>query len=80
MTDATAGPAGAKADLYALDLAAAVWRKAARSAGNGECVEVAALPGGAVAVRDSKNPHLPALRFTAAEWAAFTGAVVTGEL
>jgi hypothetical protein len=33
------------------------WRKASRSTSNGgDCVELAAVPG-AVAVRDSKDPH-----------------------
>jgi hypothetical protein len=32
------------------------------------------------AVRDSKEPHGPALSFTSAEWAAFTAAVRDEEL
>ncbi|WP_342747014.1 DUF397 domain-containing protein [Streptomyces aidingensis] len=37
------------------------------------------LPGGGVAVRDSKNPERPHLCFTAAEWAAFKGGVSLGD-
>jgi hypothetical protein len=69
-----------KADLYAHDLATAVWRKASASGGEGNCVEVADLPGGGKAVRDSKRPELGALRYTAAEWAAFRAGVIAGEL
>lgn len=32
------------------------WRTSSFSSDNGMCVEVAVLPGGLVAVRDSKNP------------------------
>jgi len=56
-----------------------VWRKAAASAANGNCVEVAPTPGGGVAVRDSKDPQGPILRFTAAEWAAFAEGMAAGE-
>lgn len=46
----------------------------------GACVEAARLGGGAMAVRDSKDPHGPALVFTADAWSAFTAAVRDGEL
>lgn len=55
------------------------WRKASASASNGNCVEVAPMPGGGVAVRDSKDPQGPILRFTAAEWAAFADGMAAGE-
>jgi hypothetical protein len=37
------------------------WRKSSHSGDQGECVEVAAFPSGAIAVRDSKNPEGPHL-------------------
>lgn len=55
------------------------WRKSSRSGGGGECVEIAELADGGRAVRDSKNPTGPVLRFTAAEWAAFAAGVRDGE-
>jgi Domain of unknown function (DUF397) len=52
-----------------------VWRKARACPNNATCVEIAALPDGSVAIRDSKDPEGPQLRFNAAEWAAFLVAV-----
>jgi hypothetical protein len=37
------------------------------------------MSGGGVAVRDSKDPEGPILRFTAAEWAAFADGMAAGE-
>jgi hypothetical protein len=64
-----------------MDLTGANWHKSSHSSGNGgACVEVAVLPGAAViAVRDSKNPHGPALLFSRAEWHAFTAGACDGE-
>lgn len=70
----------AKADLYAYDLTDAVWRKSPHSAGEGQCVEITDLPGGGIAVRDSKNTHLPELRYSATEWQAFRRSLLDGTL
>lgn len=65
---------------YDTDLSRAVWHKSSFSNGNGgDCVEVADLGNGHRAVRDSKDPSGPVLRFTPAEWAAFTTGVRDGE-
>jgi hypothetical protein len=56
-----------------------VWRKASKSGNNGQCVEVAFLDAGAVAVRDSKDPEGPVLTFTPAEWGAFLDGARKGE-
>jgi hypothetical protein len=50
------------------------WRKSSRSAANGHCVEIMELPGG-IAVRDSKDPDGPRLRFDADAWNAFVGSL-----
>jgi hypothetical protein len=55
------------------------WVKSSYSGNNGNCVEVAALPGGGRALRDSKDPSGPALAFTNAEFAAFVAAAREGE-
>jgi hypothetical protein len=47
------------------------WHKSARSSAQGNCVEVARLPGGELAVRNSRHPQGPALVFTHSEFEAF---------
>jgi uncharacterized protein DUF397 len=55
------------------------WVKSSLSFANGDCVEVASLPGDQVGVRDSKDTEGPVLRFTPSEWDAFLGGVRNGE-
>ncbi len=58
---------------------AAPWLKSSYSGPQGNCVEVAFLDGGEVAMRNSRHPGGPALVFTAAEWQAFLYGVRDGE-
>jgi hypothetical protein len=55
------------------------WRTSSFCAGNGECVAIAQLPAGRVAMRDTKDPSGPALTFSKAEWAAFVAQARAGE-
>jgi len=71
---------GRKDDLYALDLSKATWRKSPRSNGGEGCVEIADLPGGGIAVRDSVYPDRPELRFDEYEWRLFRESLLNGEL
>jgi hypothetical protein len=48
------------------------WKKSAHSGSAGNCVEVAVLPEGGRAVRDSKDPDGVMLCFDAAQWRRFT--------
>ncbi|MBL1102260.1 DUF397 domain-containing protein [Streptomyces coffeae] len=52
-----------------------VFRKSSRSDPFEECVEVATNHPHTVAVRDSKNPRGPVLRFSPAAWVAFRAAL-----
>lgn len=56
-----------------------VWVKSGRSNPSGNCVEVAQLPGGGVAVRNSRHPDGPALVYTRDEMAAFVGGAKDGD-
>ncbi|MER5934720.1 DUF397 domain-containing protein [Streptomyces sp. NPDC002054] len=55
------------------------WVKSTASSGIGNCVEVAALPGGDFAVRNSRFPAGPALIFTQDEMTAFAAGAGAGE-
>jgi hypothetical protein len=55
------------------------WRKSSYSGGQGNCVEVAPLRDG-IAVRDSKNPSGPVLRFSVGDWQAFVARIKAGQL
>ena len=55
------------------------WRKSRRSNPSGNCVELAELPGGEIAVRNSRHPSGPALIYTRAEIAAFVHGAKGGD-
>jgi hypothetical protein len=58
---------------------AATWVKSSYSGPQGNCVEVARLSDGSVAMRNSRHPDGPALVFTSAEWEAFLNGARSGE-
>ncbi|MFI6942114.1 DUF397 domain-containing protein [Streptomyces sp. NPDC050418] len=65
--------------MSAAALHGVTWRKSGRSNANGECVELAELPDGAIAVRNSRFPEGPALVYTRAEIAAFVAGAKDGD-
>jgi len=65
---------------YDIDQTKLEWRKAAKSGPNGNCLEVAKLADGGVAVRDSKQVGQgPVLQYTVNEWDAFLDGAKKGE-
>jgi hypothetical protein len=56
------------------------WQKSRRSNPSGNCVELAALPGGAgIAVRNSRDPQGPTLVYTMEEVTAFVHGARDGD-
>lgn len=53
--------------MSAAELHRVTWQKSRRSNSQGNCVEMARLPGDAVALRNSRHPNGPALVYTRAE-------------
>ena len=64
-------PAGELGDVH--------WEKSQHSNPNGACVELAALPGGEIAMRNSRFPVGPVLLYTQAEITAFLAGAKDGE-
>ncbi|MFG2311128.1 DUF397 domain-containing protein [Streptomyces sp. NPDC048566] len=67
-----------KDELYALDISGVTWQSAPGTEQHEERVEIANLPGGAVAMRSSLDPGT-VLRYTEAEWRAFVLGARDGE-
>jgi Domain of unknown function (DUF397) len=73
-------PAGHEPQMVA-DFARAEWRKSSWSSFNGNCVEVACVPGELVGVRDTKDGGAgPVLVFPGDAWRSFLGRVKAGDL
>ena len=65
--------------MPASELTGVTWQKSQHSNPNGACVEVATLPSGEIAVRNSRFPSGPALVYTQTEIAAFLAGAKDGE-
>ena len=69
----------ARNGMPASDLHDVTWHKSRHSNSQGTCVELAGLPSGDIAVRNSRDPHGPALIYTPAEIDAFIRGAKDGE-
>jgi hypothetical protein len=65
--------------VAASDSSITLWRTSSFSGNNGTCVEVAALPDGHIAVRNSNQPDQGIVLFTRAEMEAWIHGVKAGE-
>ncbi len=73
------GPTDEDTEVPGVLLGLLTWRKSAASNPNGDCVELAPLPAGGVAVRNSRAPSGTALIYTRAEIEAFLHGAKAGE-
>ncbi|MFJ2770521.1 DUF397 domain-containing protein [Streptomyces sp. NPDC087300] len=55
------------------------WIKSRKSEANGTCIEAVGLPGGGVALRNSRDANGPALVYTVEEFDAFLDGAKKGE-
>jgi len=55
------------------------WRKSSASNPSGNCVELAELAGGDIAMRNSRHPAGPMIVYSRAEMAAFICGIRSGE-
>ncbi|GIF50857.1 uncharacterized protein DUF397 [Asanoa ferruginea] len=65
--------------VAATDLDGVTWQKSRYSGAQGDCVELARLTDGEIAVRNSRDPGGPALVFTPREITAMFAGVRDGE-
>ena len=65
--------------MLATELGEVRWQKSWHSNPNGECVELASLPTGEIAMRNSRFPAGPILLYTQAEITAFLAGAKDGE-
>lgn len=65
--------------MSAAECSLLTWQKSRRSNPSGNCVEMAGLPDGGIAVRNSRDPEGPVLIYTVDEIAAFIAGVRDGD-
>lgn len=65
--------------IPATELHGAAWKKSSYSNPSGNCVELARLPSGEIAMRNSRDPAGPALIYTREEIAVFLHGARNGD-